>query len=52
MEANIMDGRGRRCGAISGITTMKNPISVARLLMDKSPYSYLAFSDTKELAKQ
>ncbi|XP_073276615.1 probable isoaspartyl peptidase/L-asparaginase 2 [Primulina huaijiensis] len=52
MEASIMDGCGRRCGAVSGITTVKNPISLARLVMEKSPHSYLAFSGAEEFAKQ
>ncbi|XP_073134479.1 probable isoaspartyl peptidase/L-asparaginase 2 [Henckelia pumila] len=52
MEASIMDGCGRRCGAVSGITTVKNPISLARLVMDKSPHSYLAFSGAEQFAKQ
>lgn len=52
MEASIMDGRGRRCGAVSGVTTVKNPISLARLVMEKSPHSYLAFSGAEEFAKQ
>lgn len=52
MEASIMDGDGRRCGAVSGISTVKNPISLARLVMDKSPHSYLGFSGAEEFAKQ
>ncbi|KAL3840441.1 hypothetical protein ACJIZ3_025032 [Penstemon smallii] len=52
MEASIMDGPGRRCGAVSGVTTVKNPISLARLVMEKSPHSYLAFSGAEEFAKQ
>lgn len=52
MEASIMDGPGRRCGAVSGITTVKNPISLARLVMDKSPHSYLAFQGAEDFAKQ
>ncbi|PSR99807.1 Isoaspartyl peptidase/L-asparaginase 2 subunit beta like [Actinidia chinensis var. chinensis] len=52
MEASIMDGDGRRCGAVSGITTVKNPISLARLVMDKSPHSYLAFSGAEDFARQ
>ncbi|EEF52347.1 probable isoaspartyl peptidase/L-asparaginase 2 [Ricinus communis] len=52
MEASIMDGPKRRCGAVSGVTTVKNPISLARLVMEKSPHSYLAFSGAEEFAKQ
>ncbi|KAI3785449.1 hypothetical protein L1987_44567 [Smallanthus sonchifolius] len=52
MEASIMDGPGRRCGAVSGVSTVKNPVSLARLVMDKSPHSYLAFSGAEDFAKQ
>ncbi|XVF78446.1 hypothetical protein PTKIN_Ptkin14bG0133900 [Pterospermum kingtungense] len=52
MEASIMDGPKRRCGAVSGLTTVKNPISLARLVMDKSPHSYLAFSGAEEFAEK
>ncbi|XP_010556428.1 PREDICTED: probable isoaspartyl peptidase/L-asparaginase 2 [Tarenaya hassleriana] len=52
MEASIMDGTRRRCGAVSGVTTVKNPISLARLVMDKSPHSYLAFSGAEAFARQ
>ncbi|XP_008796739.3 probable isoaspartyl peptidase/L-asparaginase 2 [Phoenix dactylifera] len=52
MEASIMDGRGRRCGAVSGLSTVKNPISLARLVMDKSPHSYLAFDGAEEFARE
>ncbi|XP_020582783.1 probable isoaspartyl peptidase/L-asparaginase 2 [Phalaenopsis equestris] len=50
MEASIMDGRDRRCGAVSGITTVKNPITLARRVMDFSPHSYLAFQGAEEFA--
>jgi len=51
MEASIMDGVGRRCGTFSGVTMVKNPISLARLIMDKSPHSYLAFAGAEEFAR-
>ena len=52
MEASIMDGRGRRCGAVSGVSTVKNPVSLARRVMDKSPHSYLAFDGAEEFARE
>lgn len=52
MEASIMDGPRRRCGAVSGVTTVKNPVSLARLIMDKSPHSYLAFDGAELFARQ
>lgn len=52
MEASIMDGPKRRYGAVSGLTTVKNPISLAKLVMEKSPHSYLAFSGAEKFARQ
>lgn len=52
MEASIMDGRGRRCGAVSGVTTVKNPVSLARLVMEKSPHCYLGFEGAEEFARE
>lgn len=52
MEASIMDGTKRRYGAVSGVTTVKNPVSLARLVMDKSPHSYLAFSGAEQFARE
>ncbi|TVU16366.1 hypothetical protein EJB05_39925 [Eragrostis curvula] len=51
MEASIMDGRGRRCGAVSGVSTVKNPVSLARRVMENSPHSYLAFEGAEEFAR-
>ena len=52
MEASIMDGRSRSCGAVSGVTTVKNPVSLARLVMERSPHSYLAFQGAEEFARE
>ncbi|KAF5468206.1 hypothetical protein F2P56_012379 [Juglans regia] len=52
MESSIMDGLGRRCGAVSGLTTVKNPVSLARLVMERSPHSYLAFAGAEDFARQ
>ncbi|KAJ6829122.1 putative isoaspartyl peptidase/L-asparaginase 2 [Iris pallida] len=52
MEASIMDGKGRHCGAVSGLRTVKNPVSLARLVMDRSPHSYLAFQGAEQFARE
>ncbi|EMS66458.1 putative isoaspartyl peptidase/L-asparaginase 2 [Triticum urartu] len=52
MEASIMDGHGRRCGAVSGVSTVRNPVSLARRVMDKSPHSYLAFDGAEDFARE
>ncbi|XP_073290615.1 isoaspartyl peptidase/L-asparaginase-like isoform X2 [Primulina huaijiensis] len=47
MEACIMDGNTKICGAVSGLTTV-NAISLARLVMDKTPRSYISCIDGAE----
>lgn len=38
MDASIMDGKGKAAGAVAGVTIVKNPISAARAVMEKSPH--------------
>ncbi|KAJ0047714.1 hypothetical protein Pint_16296 [Pistacia integerrima] len=52
MEACIMDGKTKRCGAVSGLTTVVNPISLARLVMQKTPHIYLAFDGAEDFARE
>ncbi|KAI3686562.1 hypothetical protein L1987_80241 [Smallanthus sonchifolius] len=49
MEACIMDGNSKNCGAVSGVTTVVNPISLARKIMEKTPHIYLAFDGLRPL---
>ena len=42
MDASIMDGRTRAAGAVTGITATKNPISLARAVMEKSDHVFLS----------
>ncbi|KAK6128129.1 hypothetical protein DH2020_038132 [Rehmannia glutinosa] len=52
MEACIMDGNTKKCGAVSGISTVKNAISVARLVMEKTPHIYLGFDGAEAFARE
>ncbi|KAK6153495.1 hypothetical protein DH2020_013134 [Rehmannia glutinosa] len=52
MEACIMDGNRKKCGAVSGISTVKNAISVARLVMEKTPHIYLGFDGAEAFARE
>lgn len=52
MEACIMDGNTKNCGAVSGLTTIVNPITLARLVMEKTPHIYLAFDGAEAFAKE
>ncbi|MDH3285407.1 MAG: isoaspartyl peptidase/L-asparaginase [Acidobacteriota bacterium] len=42
LDASIMDGETLACGAVAGVTTVKNPISLARLVMERTPHVLLA----------
>src|SRR5579862_4304646 len=37
LDAAIMDGRGPRAGAVAGVRHVKNPVELARLIMERSP---------------
>ncbi|KAL2479098.1 Isoaspartyl peptidase/L-asparaginase 1 [Forsythia ovata] len=52
MEACIMDGNTKRCGAVSGLSTVKNAISLARLVMEKTPHIYLGFDGAEAFARE
>ena len=51
MEACIMDGRTKECGAVSGLSTVVHPVSLARRVMEDSPHVYLAFHGAEEFAR-
>ncbi len=42
LDASIMDGRDRRAGSVAGVTRTKNPIALARAVMEHSPHVLLA----------
>jgi beta-aspartyl-peptidase (threonine type) len=41
LDASIMEGKTKRAGAVSGLTRIKNPISAARAVMEKSEHVFL-----------
>lgn len=42
LDASIMDGRNLRCGGLAAVKTPKNPITLARLVMERTPHVLLA----------
>jgi L-asparaginase / beta-aspartyl-peptidase len=50
LDASIMDGRSLRAGAIAGVKHVKNPIELARLVMEKSPHVMLVGAGAEEFA--
>jgi L-asparaginase / beta-aspartyl-peptidase len=41
LDASIMEGKERRAGAVAGVGTIRNPITAARVVMEKSPHVLL-----------
>ena len=41
LDASIMDGRTKQCGAVAGVTTVKNPILLARRVMTETRHVLL-----------
>ena len=52
MDAAIMDGTTLKAGAVSNLRHIKNPISLARLVMEKSPHLFLAGEGAEAFARQ
>lgn len=52
MDASIMDGKTKNAGAVSMITGIKNPICLARDVMEKSEHVFLAGEGAMQFAKQ
>jgi len=42
LDASIMDGKSLNAGAVTGVKTIANPISLARLVMNASPHVMLS----------
>lgn len=52
MDASIMDGKTKNAGAVSLITGIKNPVSLARDVMEQSEHVFLAGEGAMQFAKQ
>ncbi|MCH2043188.1 MAG: isoaspartyl peptidase/L-asparaginase [Saprospiraceae bacterium] len=52
MDASIMEGKDLQAGAIAGVKGIKNPIQLARLVMEKSGHVMLAAEGAVEFAKE
>ena len=50
LDAAIMDGHTLRAGAVSGLTHIKNPIDLARTVMEHSEYVMLSGAGAEEFA--
>ncbi len=52
LDASIMDGKTLNAGAVAGVKHIKNPISLARLVMEKSPHVMLSGEGAETFAKE
>ncbi|MEL7500056.1 MAG: isoaspartyl peptidase/L-asparaginase [Planctomycetota bacterium] len=52
LDASIMDGKNGACGAVAGVSHVKNPISLARLVMTETPHVLLSGTGAEVFAKK
>jgi len=52
MDAAIMDGKTLMAGAVAGVTVIRNPISAARAVMEKSEHVMMVGPGAEAFAKQ
>jgi beta-aspartyl-peptidase (threonine type) len=50
LDASIMEGGARRAGAVAGVSRIKNPISAARAVMEKSEHVLLVGAGAERFA--
>lgn len=52
LDASIMDGSNLKAGAVAGVTTIKNPITAALAVMNKSEHVMMAGKGAEKFAAQ
>ncbi|HSK72577.1 MAG TPA: isoaspartyl peptidase/L-asparaginase [Pyrinomonadaceae bacterium] len=52
LDAAVMDGRRFRAGAVAFIRNVKNPVKLARLVMERTPHIFLAGTGAMEFARE
>jgi len=52
MEASIMEGQQLMAGAVAAVKGVKNPVSLARKVMDKSEFLFLSGEGAAEFARE
>src|SRR5688572_677462 len=52
LDAAIMDGATLKAGSVAGVSTIRNPISAARAVMERSPHVMLVGRGAEQFAKE
>lgn len=52
LDAAIMDGRDRSAGAVAGVSRVKNPVRLARAIMEHGPHVFLSGAGAEGFARE
>ncbi|MEA3009724.1 MAG: L-asparaginase / beta-aspartyl-peptidase [Sphingomonadales bacterium] len=52
LDAALMDGRTRNAGAVTGVTATRNPVSLARAVMEHSPHVFLSREGADQFSRE
>jgi beta-aspartyl-peptidase (threonine type) len=52
LDASIMDGRTKACGAVAAVRTVRHPIALARLVMEKTKHVLLTSDGAEKFADE
>ncbi len=52
LDASIMDGKTQNAGAVAGLHKVKNPITLARAVMEKSPHVMMIGEGAEKFAEE
>ncbi|KAF1715166.1 isoaspartyl peptidase/L-asparaginase [Pseudoxanthomonas yeongjuensis] len=50
LDASLMEGRTRRAGAVAGVETIRNPVKLARAVMEHSPHVMMISAGAEQFA--
>ncbi len=52
LDASIMNGKDRKAGSVAGVTVIRNPITAARAVMEKSEHVMMMGAGAEKFARQ
>ena len=52
LDAAVMDGRTRDAGAVTGVSATKNPVKLARAVMEHSPHVFLSREGADQFSRE